>query len=100
MSDNTTNQDTVIPTIHPGIGVRVVIGGDGAIHLTRTDESGSWGGLVPAEARRLAALLLGAASELDDVGTDADFAALIDLIRRHDAQLGVLYSRPPDKPGH
>jgi len=99
MADRLT-QDTVIPTTIAGVGFQVVISG-GAVHLTRTDGEGSLGGMTPADARNLMALLLGAAYEIDPGGTHAGMAALIDLIRAHDALRATMAAPlPPHIPTH
>jgi hypothetical protein len=86
------NQDTTIATVLPGVDFRVIATAQ-HVHLVRQD--GSIGAFHPAEARRLAALLLGAAFALDEPGTVADMAALIELVRAQDAQAAALHAWEP-----
>ncbi len=97
MSETVSNQDTTIPTVLPGVAFRVIAGTE-HVHLERNGESVA--AFSPAEARRLAALLLGAAFALDEPGTVGDVQGLIDLVRVHDAALAVLQDLPDETPRH
>jgi hypothetical protein len=91
--DNTLNQDTVIPTVLPGVAFRVIAGAE-QVHLVLASGQ-SIAAFLPADARRLAALIIGAAFSMDEPGTVADMAALIELVRAQDAQAALLHAWEP-----
>ena len=98
MTEDEPNQDTVVPTILEGVGVRVVAGRE-HIHLARSDGA-ALGAFNPAQARLLAALLLGASYALDKAGTHNDMELLIDKVRKHDSELCALRAMPAGSAKH